>query len=95
MPMFTQEPQACRRQMPALSKACWNHGIPYTNLVTCCHLCSERPDMYSEVHLQGWRSPWGEASPGQAQRVAVCVPLGLLHIQAHLSASCHCASCMA
>ena len=70
MPMFTQEPQACRRQMPALSKACWNHGIPYTNLVTCCHLCSERPDMYSEVHLQGWRSPWGRSvsGPGAAGR---------------------------
>ena len=37
----------------------------------------------------------GEAPAGEAQRVAAGVSVGLLHVQAHLGASCHCAPCMA
>ncbi len=37
----------------------------------------------------------GEAPAGEAQRVPVGVPLGLLHVQAHLGASCYCAPCVA
>jgi len=36
-----------------------------------------------------------ESPPGKAQWVAMGVPVAFFHIQAHLRASCHSASCMA